>query len=115
VDIVYGILLVLHLLGMAMVVGGWLATVREPKLVPGMLHGALTTLVSGLVMVGLRESGAVDKADLNHAKIGVKLLIALVVTVLIVLAGRRSGDAKRLVPAAGGLTIVNVLVAVLWS
>jgi hypothetical protein len=115
VNIVYGILVVLHLLGMAMVVGGWLATVRVPKVVPGMLHGALTTLVSGLIMVGLRESGVVDKPDLDQAKIGVKLVVALIVTVLIILAGRRSGEAKRLVPAAAGLAILNVLIAVLWS
>ena len=114
-NIVYGILVVLHLLGMAMVVGGWLATVREPKIVPGMLHGALTTLVSGLIMVGLRESDVVHKPELDHAKIGIKLLVALVVTTLLIVAGRRRGDAKRLVPAAGGLTILNVMIAVLWE
>ena len=114
-NVVYGVLVVLHLLGMAMVVGGWLAGVREPKIIPGMLHGALTTLVSGLIMVGLREGGAVHKPELDHVKITVKLLIALVVTVLIVVLGRRRNAPRELVHAVGGLTVLNVVIAVLWT
>ena len=79
-EIVYNLVVVLHLVGMAIIVGGYLAVVRAPKLLPGMWHGALTQLVTGLALVGMRESGAVKGEDpLNHAKIGVKLVVALVV------------------------------------
>ena len=114
--VVYELLIVLHLLGMAAVVGSWFAVLRSPRILPGMVHGALLQLVTGLAMVGLRESGAYKDPDgtLNHAKIGVKLGVALVVAVL-GWVNRRRGDAPRgVVHTIGGLALVNVLVAVLW-
>ena len=56
-------------------------------------------------------------AEVNHVKIGVKLLIAIAVAAAAEIGAAR---AKRdepnpvLVNAAGGLAILNVLVAVLW-
>ena len=114
-DLVYRILVVLHLLGMAMIVGGWLATVRAPRVLPGMWHGALTQLVTGIALVGMASSGLVDR-DVDNAKISVKLVVALAVVVLISL-NRRKGDgvAPGVVHAIGGLAVLNVLVAVLWT
>lgn len=115
-EIVYDLLVVLHLVGMAILVGGWFAVLRAPRLLPGMWHGALTQLVTGVALVGLWESGAAGPdVDPNHAKIGVKLLVALVITGL-VFVNRRKGDAvpARIVHAIGGLALLNVLVAVLW-
>ena len=115
-DIVYKLLVVVHLVGMAMLVGGWLATIRAPRMLPGMWHGALTQLVTGVLLVGLAESGAVDR-NINNAKIGLKLLVALVVAVLVWLGRRQPRDDAKpgAVHAAGGLALANVLVAVLWS
>jgi len=64
-------------------------------------------------MVGLAESvDSLDK-DPSMVKIGIKLVIALVVTVLALVAKKR-GDAVA--PAVkhtiGGLTLVNVVIAV---
>jgi len=114
---VYHLLVVAHLLGMAAIVGSYFVVLRTPRIVPGMVHGALLQLVTGLAMVGLRESKAYDDPDaLNHAKIGVKLLIALVVTVLGWMHRKRGDDVPAgVVHAIGGLSIVNVLVAVLWA
>jgi hypothetical protein len=115
---VYHLLVVAHLLGMATIVGSYFVVLRSPRVLPGMLHGALLQLVTGLAMVGLRESKVYDDPDgsLDHAKIGVKLLIALVVTVLAWMHRKRGEDAPAgVVHAIGGLTIANVLVAVLWS
>ena len=50
----------------------------HPRVLPGMVHGALLQLVTGVVLVGLHEAGAGDD-DVNNAKIGVKLLVTLVV------------------------------------
>lgn len=114
-DLVYKILVVLHLLGMAMIVGGWLATVRAPRVLPGMWHGALTQLVTGVALVGLASSGVVDR-DVDNAKVSVKLVVALVVAVLIFLHRRKvDGVAPGVVHAIGGLAVLNVLVAVLWT
>src|SRR5688500_13877565 len=71
----YDVLLVLHLLGWAMVLGGALTLMRTPRIAPGMLHGILTALVAGVAMVGLASAGvAGDQPD--NVKIAVKLVIA---------------------------------------
>ena len=52
-DVVRGLLVILHLVGMAAIVGAWLSTLRVPRILPGMVHGALLQLVTGLLLVGL--------------------------------------------------------------
>ncbi|MFZ0159482.1 MAG: hypothetical protein WAL50_10680 [Kineosporiaceae bacterium] len=115
-SIVYELLVVLHLLGMAAIVGSWFMVLRAPRLVPGMVHGALLQLLTGIAMVGLREADAVPGEEpLDHAKIGAKLGIALVVAVL-AWANRKRDDAPSgVVHVIGGLAVVNVLIAVLWA
>lgn len=112
-DFFYNLLLVLHLVGWAIVLGGYIATIRQPGVYRGTFHGAATALVTGVLMVGLAESvDSLDK-DPSMVKIGIKLVIALVVTVLALVAKKR-GDAVA--PAVkhtiGGLTLVNVVIAV---
>jgi hypothetical protein len=114
VTFLYDLLVVLHLLGMAAIVGGWLTVLRSPRIVVGMVHGALLQLVTGLLLVGLAESGAVDQ-PVDNAKIGVKLVVALVVAGL-AWANRRKRDVSpAVVHAVGGLAVLNVLIAVFWS
>lgn len=114
VDTVYGIVVVLHLLGMAGVVGGWLATVRSPRIVPAMLHGSLTALVTGLLLVGLTYALG-DGEDVDNAKITVKLAVALAIVVLVWVNRRRENVPGTLVSLIGGLGVLNVAVAVLWT
>lgn len=112
--ILYGVVVVLHLVGMAGVVGGWLSTVRTPRIVPAMVHGALTALVTGIALVGLAYP--VFGADsVDNAKITVKLVVALVVAVLVWVNRRRDDIPKGLLHLVGGLALLNVAVAVLWS
>jgi hypothetical protein len=113
---VYHLLVVAHLLGMAAIVGAFLVVLRAPRFVPAFLWGAITQLVTGLALVGIREADVLDDEEpLNHAKIGVKLVIALVVAVLAwTQRGKREQAATGMIHAIGGLAIVNVLIAVLW-
>jgi hypothetical protein len=115
-SIVYELLVAAHLLGMAAVVGAFFVVLRRPRYVPAFLYGAGTQLVTGLALVGIREAGVLDDEDpLNHAKIGVKLVVALVVAGLAWSQRHRSQDAPTgMIHAIGGLAILNVLVAVLW-
>jgi len=108
------ILLVLHLLGWAIVLGGVLVSMRPPKLPKGVLHGILTALVTGVLMVGIAESSdTIDDPDM--AKITVKLLVALVVTALVVVGVRKPAKVTTgLLGAIAGLTALNVAIAVLW-
>ena len=50
-EIVYGIVLVLHLIGWALVLGGAIYGLRESTMNKGMLHGILTALIAGLIMM----------------------------------------------------------------
>ena len=107
--IVHGIFLVLHLLGWAMVFGGALAGMKSGKLTDGAFHGILTALVTGIVLTGLLGS------DANHVKITVKLLVAVVVTVLVVLGRRRPEKVTTgYLGGIAGLVALNVALAILW-
>ncbi|MDX6307752.1 MAG: hypothetical protein QOI06_798 [Nocardioidaceae bacterium] len=112
-DVLRNLLLVVHLLGFAALFGGAIVQLRdEVKVVnSAMLLGALTQVVTGLLLVGVLEG---QSAEVNHAKVGVKLAVGLVVAVLC-----WANRSKERVP--GGLfyglvllTVVNVAVAVFW-
>lgn len=113
---VYNLLVVLHFIGLASVVGGFLVQMRyaEKGVNPAMLHGALTQLVTGVLMVGMIEMGMVDET-LDMAKISVKLAITLVITVLAFVGRKKPLPQTGLWGAIGGLAMVNIVIAVFWS
>jgi hypothetical protein len=110
------ILLGLHILGIGALLGGFLVQWKamgagEARIVPAMLHGALTMLLTGFAMVGVKEA---DGMTVNDVKIGIKL--AFLIVILAVVYVKR--DEERL-PAPvfgtiGALTATNVFIAVLW-
>ncbi|WP_323794168.1 hypothetical protein [Nocardioides sp.] len=108
------ILLIVHILGFAALIGGLLvqAGPGEKKINSAMRDGVGTAFVAGLALVGVLESG---DDPVNHAKIGVKLLIGLVLLVLIMANSRKTSIPKGLWAGLLGLTILNVCIAVLWS
>ena len=113
-DVVKDLLVLLHLVGMAAVVGGWLVVRNEPRVVPPILWGARAQILTGLLLVGIAEAGT---DPVNHPKVGVKLVVALAVTALAEIANarqRRGEPNPTLVQAAGGLAVVNTAVAALW-
>ncbi len=107
------VLLVVHLLGWAALFGGMVVQLREPekKVNAAMRDGIGTAFVLGLLLVGVLESG---DDDVNHAKIGVKLVIGLVVLGLVMANVRKPRITDGLFYAILGLTVANVCVAVLW-
>ncbi|MEE2059529.1 hypothetical protein [Rhodococcus artemisiae] len=114
-DVAIKILLILHFIGLAGIIGSWLAVIKEPRVVAGMLHGAILQVVTGLALVGLRE---MDGADVNHMKIGIKLVIALIILAVAIFGLKKEkqtpGSTAALAHAAGGLGILNVIIAVVW-
>ncbi len=114
--VVIGILVVLHFLGLSAILGGWLSRRLGADRGLGILTwGARTQLLIGLVLVGLLEMYG---RDLNYAKITVKLVVALAVVACgeVASARARKGTPQpALLDAAAGLTVLNVLVAVLWT
>jgi len=113
VDFVYNLILILHFIGLASVVGGFLVQMRsaEKGVNPAMLHGALTQLVTGVLLVGLAE---MQDEDVDHAKIGVKLVITLVITVLAFVGRKKPLPQTGMWAAIGALSIANIFIAVLW-
>ncbi|MET7134237.1 hypothetical protein MT994_08980 [Cellulosimicrobium sp. MI9406] len=123
-EFLYNVFVALHFIGWAIVLGGYLASLRSPGLYKGVFHGALTALVAGIAMVGIGEASVWEtwtNGGPDMAKIGVKLVVALVIAVLAFVAkrqGAKSSDgavAPGLKHAIGGLTLVNILVAVFWN
>ncbi|HLS74560.1 MAG TPA: hypothetical protein VK046_12365 [Actinomycetaceae bacterium] len=104
-----------HILGTAAIVGGWLATFREPTVLKWQHIGAWVQLVTGLLLVGFTE---MNDGDVNHVKIGIKLVILIGVLVAAVIGRRKAVKGEPvsvgLAHAVGGLALVNVAIAVFW-
>ena len=113
-DLARLILLFVHLLGFAALLGGLVVQAREPhKVVNGaMRDGAGTAFLAGLLLVGVLEAG--DTA-VDQVKIGVKFGVALVILVLVMANTRKPVIPQGLWAGLLLLTVVNVGVAVLWS
>ena len=112
-DIVRDILVFLHFIGLAALFGGLFTQLKSsPRVVnAAMWHGILTQLVTGLLLVGVAE---MDDADVNNAKVGVKLLIALVIGALVLVNRKKQSLPDGLFFGLLGLTALNIAVAVFW-
>lgn len=113
-EIVFSIVLILHFIGLAGIIGGWLATIKAPHMNKAILHGAILQVVTGLILVGVRE---MQDADLNHVRVAIKLLIAIAILIVAIIGVRKearaAGTTATLAHVAGALGIVNVAIAVL--
>ncbi len=109
-EILKDVVLILHFLGLAAIIGGVLAQMRQtPKRVDALVvHGALTQLVTGLALVGLDQ--ALDD-PVDNTKVGIKLVILLVITVL-AWRHRKAAVATWVWATIGLLTVTNIAIAV---
>ena len=115
-DILIGIVLILHFVGLAALLGGVLVQVKDTiagkgRIIAAMIHGALTQLVTGILLVGLLEMSG---GDVNNTKIGVKLAVVIVITVLVFVYRKKQPLASWVVWLVGALTLTNIAIAVLW-
>lgn len=108
------VLLFLHVLGFAALIGGLLVQAREPekKVNAAMRDGAGTAFVAGLLLVGVLEA---DDVPVDNAKIAVKFVIALVILVLVMANIRKPRLPDGLYWALLALSVANVAVAIFWS
>lgn len=115
-DFVKDLLVLLHLVGMAAIVGGWLVVRRDRRMVPAIVWGARAQIVTGLLLTGLAEMG---DDPVNHAKIGVKLVLGLAIAGIAESAAgkqkRGPGPVARSVDLVGALAVVAVAVALFWG
>lgn len=116
-EILKNVLLVLHFIGLAAIIGGVMTQIPafktgKARVVATIMHGAWLQLISGLALVGVIE--AADLGDVDNMKIGVKLLILIVITLLAFFNRKKTKVAAWIVPTIGLLTLANIVIAVFW-
>jgi len=110
-DLLRSLLLILHLLSWAIVFGLSISGMKQRQMPKGLTHGAAGALVTGALLVGVIEMG--DLSDLNHMKIGIKLVVAAAVTALAFGGARKEKLTTGFFASLAGLVVVNVAIAVL--
>lgn len=141
-DVLQSILVAAHLLGASLIVGTFFVQMRAKYgfRFDLMLIGASVQLVTGVALYGM----AIADGEPNHMKLGIKALVAIVVFVAALIAFLQQRKAERtqrslavggavagaaasvtsavaqprlkpLFHVAGGLAVVNVLIAAIWS
>ncbi|MET3370398.1 MULTISPECIES: hypothetical protein [Micrococcaceae] len=116
-SILFNILVFLHIVGAAMIVGYWIATLKEPTVHPRQRDGAFLQLLTGIAMMGVIP--LLPDADPNYFKLGVKFAIGVAVAVLAVIGTRKvkKGEpvSTGLAHGVGGLALINIAIATLWN
>ncbi len=116
-DVLIHIFVGLHIIGIASLLGGFLTQMKAmgqgtARFSPAMLHGALTMLVTGAVLVGLNQA---QDYSVDNVKIGVKLAVLIVILGLVYVKRDDEKVEKPLFGLVGLLTVVNIFIAVLWT
>ena len=115
-DILYKVLVVLHFVGLASLLGGFLVQLSAPAKVinRSILDGMWTMLATGLLLAGIASSQYSDELGENfHTKIGVKLLILVVIAILVLQNRKQTTLQKGTYFSIGLLTLTNVVIAVM--
>ncbi|MBQ0986056.1 hypothetical protein KBZ10_16325 [Streptomyces sp. F63] len=115
-DVLIDVFVGLHIIGIASLLGGFLVQMKAmsagtARMVPAMLHGALTMLVTGVLLVGFNE---MNDAMVNNVKIGVKLVVLVAILGLVYVKRDEERVSKGVFGAVGLLTVLNIFIAVLW-
>jgi hypothetical protein len=116
-DVLIHIFVGLHIIGIASLLGGFLTQMKAmgqgtARFVPAMLHGALTMLVTGVILIGLNQA---DDQSVDNLKMGVKLAVLIVILGLVYVKRDDEKVEKPLFGLVGLLTVANVFIAVLWT
>lgn len=114
--IVFDIVLILHFVGLASLLGGVLVQIKDTiagkgRIVAAMFHGALLQIITGLVLVGFIEIG---DGSINNWKIATKLAIVILITVVVLMFRKKTTTPSWAVWTIGVLTLANIVIAVLW-
>jgi hypothetical protein len=119
VEIIRNSLIVLHFVGLASLLGGFLTQVKAmgagtAKIVPAMVHGAWTALATGLLLVGVAEWRIAMGAnfEVDHTKIGLKTLVVALILILVMINRKKESVTTSVFGLIGALTLNNVVLAV---
>ena len=81
-----------------------------------MSHGAWTSFITGLLLVGVREWELAmgGGEDLDHSKIAIKSVVVLIILALVIINRKKKPVSGSVLGTIGGLTLLNVVLAVFW-
>lgn len=119
-SIIHTVAYILHMLGiLGVLVLLLLQTTKKPrKFNPGILHSAATSLIAGLIMVGVRyplnEEDAAEWPLYDNTKIAVKLGVVLIILVLAYRQKKKSVFTTGIWATMLGLTVSNIVIAYVW-
>jgi predicted membrane protein len=114
-------LIVLHFVGLASLFGGFITQLKAmgqkvARIVPAMIHGAWTALITGVLLVGVAEwriaMGAAFEVD--HMKIGVKSAVVAIILILVMANRKRESVPSSVFGLIGALTFTNIVLAAFW-
>lgn len=117
-EILKNVILALHIIGVAALLGGALYQMKsirsgQARVLPAMMHGAWTMLVTGVALVGMAYAlGNGEYVD--NLKITIKLAVLVAIVVIGLVYRKKETVPTWVVPTIGGLTVVNVLLATIW-
>lgn len=116
-EILKNVILAFHIIGIASLLGGMLVQMKsmktgETKIVPAIMHGAWTMLVTGLLLVGLTYAAG---GEPNNMKIGVKTVVLIAIFVIAFMNKNKAKLASWVLPSLMLLTIVNIFLATVWK
>lgn len=117
-EIAQKILLVLHFIGLAGLLGGVFLQIKDivaqkATIAAGMIHSGWLMAASGVMMFGLFEAMDVATMD-TRMKIGVKLLVLVAIMALLLMNRKKQPVKSGVMWAVGGLTLLNICLAVFW-
>lgn len=121
-NILKDVTLILHFVGLASLLGGFLVQIKSikagtAKIITAMVHGAWTMLVTGLLLVGIRQwLMAIDPAahEIDNLKIAVKSLVVAAIVVLVMINRKKETIKGKDLGSIGALTLLNTVIAVVW-
>lgn len=110
-ELIVNIFLVLHILGIAVLLAGFFTSMKDMKtgmkVNVGVLHGAYTMLITGLVMAGVS-----DPAKLNAVVISLKTISLTVIFFIAYTYRKKEVTPKWALPVIFLLTTLNIVLAV---
>ncbi|HKU10374.1 MULTISPECIES: hypothetical protein [Sinomonas] len=119
--VVFSIVVFLHIVGAAMIVGPWIASMKSPTVGARQFDGAMTQLVTGIILAGLLPvmvNTVPNWPAPDYPKLIVKFIVAVVVGALAFVGNRRRKAGEPVAPglahAVGGLALLNVAIATIW-
>ena len=119
VDIVWDALLMIHLVGMASLLGGALVQMGHKDRVvnAAMVHGIWTQVVSGILIVGTSYALPEDdfRSDVDNVMVGIKAAVAVLVLLLCMANRNKPAVTEQVFFSIFGLTLINIGVVVFWS